>query len=119
MASLFPEGGRLHTGFGDIEWPHSLEDFGEHLAQVMDLAPFEHDAENVYEWGQTLTASSQIEVNITRKHGGFHPPPGPISVILVVSRDAPAEWTDEWVTEHLLPHYAKASAEILDNLSRP
>jgi len=119
MASLIPESVRSHTGFGDIGWPHSLEDFGEKLAQAMDLAPFEYDAENVYEWGQTLTANNQIEVNITRKHGGFHPPPGPISVILCVSRNALSEWTDEWVTENLLPHYVRASAEIINNLSRP
>jgi len=83
----------------------------------MNLPPFEYDGENVYEWGQTLTGNDYVEVNITRKHGGFDPPPGPISVILLVSGDAPSEWNEQWLTEHLLPQYTKATLAIAGTAS--
>lgn len=75
---------------------------------AMDLPTVEYDCENVYEWGQTLTGNNYIEVNISRKHGAFQPPPGPVSIILLVSGDAPVEWDEQWLMEHLLPQYAKA-----------
>jgi len=117
MASLPPENVRLLRGCQEIEWSHSLEDFGTQLASALDLPPFEYDGENVYEWGQTLTGNDYVEVNITRKHGGFDPPPGPISVILLVSGDAPSEWNEQWLTEHLLPQYTKATLAIAGTAS--
>ena len=118
MASLDRENIRLLRGCSEIAWLHSLEEFGTQLALIMDLPAFEYDGENVYEWGQTLTANDCIEVNITRRHGGFNPPPSPISVILLVSHDAPEEWNEQWLTEHLLPQYAKASVTIADSKGR-
>ena len=112
MASLAHENIRLLCGIQGVEWPHSLEDFGARLAAAMSLPAFEYDGENVYEWGQALTESGHVEVNISRKHGGFNPPPGPISVTLLLSGDAPVEWDEEWLTEHLLPQYTEASVAI-------
>ena len=117
MASLPRENVRLLRGCQEIEWPHSLEEFGTQLASAMNLPPFEYDGENVYEWGQTLTENNHIEVNISRKHGDDDPPPGPISVILLVSGDAPVEWDEQWLSEHLLPQYTRASVTIADTAS--
>ena len=40
---------------------------------VMNLAAFDYDAENVYEWGQALTKDGHLEINISRRHG-YVPP---------------------------------------------
>lgn len=95
MASLAPQDVRLICGCPEVEWSRPLEDFGTQLALAMDLPAFQHDCENVYEWGQTLTGNNHIEVNISRKHGAFDPPPGAISVILLVSGDADIEWNEQ------------------------
>ena len=113
MASLPRDNIRLTCGCQEVEWSHPLEDFGTQLALVTDLPAFEYDCENVYEWGQTLIGNNQIEVNISRKHGAFNPPPGAISVILLVSGNAPIEWDEQWLTEHLLPQYTKIIRDIM------
>lgn len=113
MASLARDTIRLRSGCPEIEWAHSLEDFGTQLALALNLSAFEYDSENVYEWGQALTGDSYIEVNISRKHGAFQPPPGSVSIILLVSNNAPVDWNEQWLIEHLLPQYAKAGHEIM------
>jgi len=118
MPSLPDENVRLLTGLEPKwSWPQSLEEFGTQLCRLMDLPDFDYDGENVYEWGQTLTLNDLVEVNISRKHGGFHPPPGPISVIFQVSKDAPIEWDAEWIAEHLLPQFTQAVVEITGTAS--
>ena len=79
----------------------------------MRLTSFDYDAENVYEWGQALTKDGHIEVNISRRHGYVPPASDFISVNLLVSKDAPPEWDEQWVAQHLLPQYAEAIALII------
>ena len=112
MASLPIGDVRLHDGF-EVPWTQSLENFGTSLAAAMRLSDFEYDSENVYEWGQTLAENGSVEVNISREHGWEDAPgesiPGEsISVILMVSKNAPVEWGEQWMSDCLLPQYVEA-----------
>ena len=112
MPSLPIEDVRWRDGF-EVPWPQSLEDFGAALAAGMRLPDFEYDSENVYEWGQTLAENGLVEVNISREHGwedapGEDAPGESISVTLMVSKNAPVEWDEQWVNDYLLPHYKQA-----------
>ena len=116
MASLPIGDVRLRDGF-KVLWTQALEDFGAALAATMGLSDFEYDSENVYEWGQTLAENGFVEVNISREHGWEDAPgesiPGEsISVILMVSKNAPVEWGEQWMSDYLLPQYARAVETI-------
>ena len=112
MASLPIEDVRLRDGF-EVLWTQTLEDFGAALASTLGLLDFEYDSENVYEWGQTLAENGLVEVNISREHGWLDAPdenaPGEnISVILMVSKNAPIKWDEQWMSDYLLPQYVYA-----------
>ena len=117
MPALPVEDVRLRDGF-EVPWAQSLENFGTSLAAAMRLPDFDYDSENVYEWGQTLAENGFVEVNISREHGWEDAPgesipgesiPGEsISVILMVSKNAPVEWGEQWMSDYLLPRYVEA-----------
>ena len=107
MAALAIEDVRLRDGF-EVPWAQSLEDFGTALAAAMRLPDFDYDSENVYEWGQTLAENGFVEVNISREHGWEDAPGESISVILMVSKNAPVEWGEQWTSDYLLPRYVRS-----------
>ena len=114
MASLPIGDVRLRDSF-KVPWTQALEDFGTALVATMGLSDFEYDAENVYEWEQTLAENGLVEVNISREHGGFFAPPAPgksISIVLMVSKNAPVEWNEQWMADYLLPGYVEAVEAI-------
>ena len=93
MASLIPGNVRLMSECLTVPWSQPFEEFGTALATALDLPEFEYDAENVYEWGQTLAENGLVEVNISREHGWL---------------DAPIEWGKQWMSDYLLSQYVEA-----------
>ena len=111
MASLPIGDVRLRDGF-EVPWAQSLENFGTSLAAAMRLPDFDYDSENVYEWGQTLAENGFVEVNTSREHGWEDAPGESISVILMVSKNAPVEWGEQWMSDYLLPRYVETVEAI-------
>ena len=102
MTSFVNGGGRVVVDLWTIA-PVELEEVCGGLADLLSLAPFLHDAENVWEWGYTHEEEARIEINATRKHDDDDEPlfEEPIRVMLLIRNDIPKQQEtllrDKWV----------------------
>lgn len=65
------------------------------LCQRLGIGPFQHDYENVWEWGYGQVDGGQLEVNVTRKHEDGKPLfEEPIRVMLLVPAHSRQDWVD-------------------------
>jgi hypothetical protein len=60
-----------------------LDDLCRNLEAPLLLAPFEYDAENVFEWGEAKALDGRWEIDVSRKHDDGAPlPEEPYHVML-------------------------------------
>jgi len=93
--------------------PSDLGTFCNQLSHELNLPPFEHDAENIFEWGITKIEKGCIEVNISRKHKRGEPLlDEPMHILFLVENTAPVSYDEDWIKLNLIPVYGQAIANL-------
>lgn len=116
MASLASGGGKIVADLWTTA-PITLDQLCTVLSHTLGVGPFQHDCENVWEWGYAQVEGGHLEVNVTRKHEDGEPlPEEPIRVILLVSGKARPDWADG-IRATWLPRIGQALANATGTIA--